>query len=163
MIVLIGGEKGGAGKSTLATNLAAYLVAQEDKDVMLLDCDRQGSATKWIGRRNEAGYKEIFSAQKLGDVYKTAIDMGKRYEHVIIHPGSLRSGIHDMDRALPSFEGIEISPTVSTMAISPIVEGMVISPIPQRVALAFSFACCVDQSIPIASTMGFIGVNGIPS
>lgn len=87
MIVLIGGEKGGAGKSTLATNLAAYLVAQEDKDVMLLDCDRQGSATKWIGRRNEAGYKEIFSAQKLGDVYKTAIDMGKRYEHVIIDAG----------------------------------------------------------------------------
>lgn len=86
MIVLIGGEKGGAGKSTLATNLAAYLVTQ-DKDVILLDCDKQGTATKWVARRNEAGYKEVHSAQKVGDVYKTAVDLSKRYEHVIIDAG----------------------------------------------------------------------------
>lgn len=86
MIVLIGGEKGGAGKSTLATNLAAYLATQ-DKDVILLDCDKQGTATKWVARRNEAGYKEVHSAQKVGDVYKTAVDLSKRYEYVIIDAG----------------------------------------------------------------------------
>ena len=86
MIVLIGGEKGGAGKSTLATNLAVFL-ALENFDVLLLDCDNQGTATKWVARRNEAGYKEVHSAQKLGDVYKTAMDMGRRYQHVIIDAG----------------------------------------------------------------------------
>ena len=38
MIVLIGGEKGGTGKSTIATNLAAYLANRSD-DVVLLDAD----------------------------------------------------------------------------------------------------------------------------
>jgi len=33
MIVLIGGEKGGAGKSTLATNLAAYLATLKRQGV----------------------------------------------------------------------------------------------------------------------------------
>ncbi|HOE40879.1 MAG TPA: division plane positioning ATPase MipZ [Rhodoferax sp.] len=97
MIILIGGEKGGSGKSTTATNLAVYLML-EGHDVMLLDCDKQGTATKWATRRNEAGYKEVHSAQKLGDVYKTAIDLSQRYGHVIIDAGGrdsreLRTGM----------------------------------------------------------------------
>ena len=36
MIVLIGGEKGGTGKSTVATNLAVWL-AHEGRDVLLLN------------------------------------------------------------------------------------------------------------------------------
>ena len=40
MILLIGGEKGGTGKSTIATNLAVQL-ALDGKDVMLLDADPQ--------------------------------------------------------------------------------------------------------------------------
>jgi chromosome partitioning protein len=43
-IVLIGGEKGGTGKTTLATNMAVIL-AVEGKDVLLLDTDRQGTAS----------------------------------------------------------------------------------------------------------------------
>lgn len=85
-IVLIGGEKGGSGKSTVAANLAAYLV-QMGFDVILLDCDPQPSSSRWIARRNQAGHKEIHSAQKLGDVYKTAIDLSNRYEFVIIDSG----------------------------------------------------------------------------
>ena len=96
-IVLIGGEKGGSGKSTTATNLAVYL-ALEGLDVMLLDADKQATATKFIARRNEAGYKEVHSAQKLGDIYRTAIDLASRYQVVIIDAGGrdsreLRTGL----------------------------------------------------------------------
>lgn len=96
-IVLIGGEKGGSGKSTTATNLAVYL-ALEGLDVMLLDADKQATATKFIARRNEAGYKEVHSAQKLGDIYRTAIDLASRYQVVIIDAGGrdsreLRTGM----------------------------------------------------------------------
>lgn len=96
-IILIGGEKGGSGKSTTATNLAVHLKL-EGHDVMLLDADKQATATKWAGRRNDAGYPEIHSAQKLGDIYKTAIDLGGRYGFVIIDAGGrdsreLRTGM----------------------------------------------------------------------
>lgn len=96
-IILIGGEKGGSGKSTTATNLAVFLKL-EGQDVMLLDADKQATSTKWIGRRNDAGYPEIHSTQKLGDIYKTAIDLGGRYGFVIIDAGGrdsreLRTGM----------------------------------------------------------------------
>ena len=38
MIILIGGEKGGTGKTTIATNLAA-LRAMAGRDVLLVDTD----------------------------------------------------------------------------------------------------------------------------
>jgi chromosome partitioning protein len=96
-IVLIGGEKGGSGKSTTATNLAVYLKL-EGLDVMLLDADKQATSTKWVARRNEAGYPEIHSAQKLGDIYRTAIDLASRYQYVVIDAGGrdsreLRTGM----------------------------------------------------------------------
>lgn len=86
MIVLVGGEKGGAGKSTLASNLAVVMESR-GVDVMLLDADPQGTASKWIARRNEAGLPVIHNAQKTGEVLATAKDLSKRYELVIIDAG----------------------------------------------------------------------------
>ena len=47
---LIANPKGGAGKSTLATNLAGYL-ARQGRQVMLGDIDRQQSAREWLKLR----------------------------------------------------------------------------------------------------------------
>ena len=52
MIILIGGEKGGTGKTTLSTNIAAKL-ALEGEDVLLVDTDKQGSASAWAATRDE--------------------------------------------------------------------------------------------------------------
>lgn len=51
MIILVGGEKGGAGKSCLAQNLAVYL-QQSQRDVLLLDADPQGTTTDWVKERD---------------------------------------------------------------------------------------------------------------
>lgn len=48
--VLVASSKGGAGKSTLATNLAAHF-ASHDKNTVLVDADRQGSALRWSEKR----------------------------------------------------------------------------------------------------------------
>ena len=48
--VLIANPKGGSGKTTLATNLAGYL-ADRGERVLLVDLDRQRSATDWLMRR----------------------------------------------------------------------------------------------------------------
>lgn len=47
-IITIAGQKGGAGKSVTAVNLAASLALFE-KNTLLIDCDPQGSSTRWCG------------------------------------------------------------------------------------------------------------------
>ncbi len=49
-VIVVANPKGGVGKSTLATNLAGFLVRQGHA-VMLGDADRQQSARMWLGLR----------------------------------------------------------------------------------------------------------------
>ena len=48
--ILVASSKGGAGKTTLATNLAAYF-AVAGKNTVLIDADRQGSSRRWAEKR----------------------------------------------------------------------------------------------------------------
>lgn len=52
MIVLVGGEKGGTGKSTISRCLAVYAARARAK-VCLVDADPQKTVTKWMARRGE--------------------------------------------------------------------------------------------------------------
>jgi chromosome partitioning protein len=88
MILLLGGEKGGTGKTTLAVNLAA-LIALSGKDVLLIDTDRQGSANFWASIRDESGaLPRIPCVQKFGkSLAKDVIDLAGRYEEIVIDAG----------------------------------------------------------------------------
>lgn len=60
MIFAVGGTKGGTGKSTVSTNLAVML-AEEGRNVLLVDADRQETSTFFTNMRNQtrpggAGY-----------------------------------------------------------------------------------------------------------
>ena len=48
--VLVASSKGGAGKTTIATNLAAHY-AVDGKNTVLVDADRQGSSHRWAEKR----------------------------------------------------------------------------------------------------------------
>lgn len=97
-ILMIGGEKGGTGKSSIATNLGVYF-SKLGVDTMILDADPQGTAANFVARRNEAGHEPVVHCtQMTGNIYKTATDLAKRYELVIIDVGGrdsqeLRSGL----------------------------------------------------------------------
>jgi chromosome partitioning protein len=52
-VVLVANPKGGAGKTTLATNLAGYF-ANQGANVTLCDLDRQQSALRWMAFRDPA-------------------------------------------------------------------------------------------------------------
>lgn len=87
MILLLGGEKGGTGKSTIAVNLCVWL-ANQGADVLLIDTDRQRTASHFIDRRNAIeGVSVVHGAEKYGNVYDAVRDLAKRYEQVIIDAG----------------------------------------------------------------------------
>ena len=87
MIILVGGEKGGSGKSCLAQNLAVYLQAN-NRDLLLLDADPQGTTTDWIKERDEnSDLKNIPSVQAAGNIRQILDDLSKRYQDIIIDAG----------------------------------------------------------------------------
>ena len=53
MVYLVGGEKGGVGKTTTAINFAIYLSQEKDRDVLFVDADAQASAAEFMGWRAE--------------------------------------------------------------------------------------------------------------
>jgi chromosome partitioning protein len=111
MIILIGGEKGGTGKTTIATNLAAMRAIEIGSDNLLLaDADKQQTATLWCSTRNlsENVKTKITSVQKTGDISQDIESLNKKYSDVIIDAGGydsfeLRSGMLVADLLISPF------------------------------------------------------------
>ncbi|WP_412479219.1 AAA family ATPase [Azonexus sp. IMCC34839] len=64
--VLVANPKGGAGKTTLATNLSGYF-ANKGQKTTLCDLDRQQSALRWMAFRDEAlpGVSGFFAGNQI--------------------------------------------------------------------------------------------------
>ena len=58
-VIALLNQKGGAGKTTLATHLAGEL-AMQGRRVTLLDADPQGSALDWAQRRLQSGQERLY-------------------------------------------------------------------------------------------------------
>jgi chromosome partitioning protein len=87
MILLVAAEKGGVGKSTIATNLAVHL-ANQGVDVILLDTDGQATAARFVERRNEANHTPVVPCvQRTGEVASTLRDLARRYQVVLVDAG----------------------------------------------------------------------------
>lgn len=106
MIILIGGEKGGTGKTTIATNLAAFRVV-EKKEVLLVDTDRQESASSWcFVREQENVSPRISSVLKFGaGIRNELLELKRKYDDLIIDSGGrdnveLRSSLLVADIAI---------------------------------------------------------------
>jgi chromosome partitioning protein len=89
MIIVVGGIKGGSGKTTVATNLAVIRSA-EGHDVLLIDADDQETSTDFTIIRNErrpdgAGYTSI---KLTGPAVRTeTLRLANKYEDIIIDTG----------------------------------------------------------------------------
>lgn len=81
MIILIGSQKGGVGKSTLAVNIAGYLISL-GKRAIVIDADDQQSVMTWYNSRDESHvFIPVISAA--GNVKQTLIEQNKNYDYVI--------------------------------------------------------------------------------
>jgi len=89
MILVVGGIKGGSGKTTIATNLAVIRSA-ENHDLLLIDADDQETATDFTILRNErtegnAGYTSI---QLAGPAVRTqTLRLAGKYQDIVIDTG----------------------------------------------------------------------------
>ena len=83
MIILIGAQKGGCGKSTLAVNLAAEF-KRLGSDVCLVDADSQMTTTNWALERLESDKEDISYVRLSDNVNKPLKDLASRYELVIV-------------------------------------------------------------------------------
>ncbi len=85
MIVALLNQKGGVGKTTLATHIAGEL-ALRGQNVILLDTAPQGSALDWTQRRSQQGLPRLFSAVGLAreTLHQEAPELARRADHVII-------------------------------------------------------------------------------
>ncbi|MHB1669732.1 ParA family partition ATPase [Thiomonas sp.] len=85
MIIALLNQKGGVGKTTLATHLAGEL-AMQGQSIILLDADPQGSALDWAQRRQQNGLRRLFGAVGLAreTLHQEAPELARRADHVII-------------------------------------------------------------------------------
>ena len=83
MIILIGSQKGGCGKSTIAVNIAAAL-ALKGKDVFLLDADTQYSSMLWAQDLLDTEVQQHIPHEKAsGKIHQNLKDLASKYEYVI--------------------------------------------------------------------------------
>lgn len=89
MIVVVGGIKGGSGKTTIATNLA-IMRALDGSDVLLIDADDQETATDFTMLRNERVQAQAtYTSIKLtGQAVRTeTLRLAGKYADVVIDTG----------------------------------------------------------------------------
>ncbi len=73
--------KGGVGKTTLSVNVAGCLARQGHR-VLLIDADKQGSATTWASLREDAPFQVVSMAR--ANMARDALKLAQDYDHTII-------------------------------------------------------------------------------
>ena len=81
MIISFLNQKGGVGKTTLAINVAGCLARQGHR-VLLIDADKQGSATTWASLREDAPFQVVSMARS--NMARDALKLAGDYTHTVI-------------------------------------------------------------------------------
>ena len=77
MIISFLNQKGGVGKTTLSINVAAALAARGHK-LLLIDADKQCSASTWAGLREEPAFQVVSMARENMAKEALWLDLGGR-------------------------------------------------------------------------------------
>ena len=88
MIVAVVAEKGGVGKTMVATNLAG-MRASCGRRVLLIDADRQGSAAFWTQFRSGSGLPQIEVEALQGEAFRRFVSVPRvLYDDIVVDVGA---------------------------------------------------------------------------
>lgn len=109
MMIACVNQKGGVGKTTLAVHLACWLNRQSPR-VVLLDCDAQATASRWLGRiQLNLPTAHVFDADA---IIETAGQLTADHEWVVADGAA---GLSDCTRALLLVAGLAVLPCGATV------------------------------------------------
>ncbi|WP_154718040.1 AAA family ATPase, partial [Klebsiella pneumoniae] len=84
-IIVVGGTKGGPGKSTVAQQIAACLKIKKKKKVQITDIDIQRTTTGWCeDRRHNEELELIPFAYVQDDIIKHITSLRGRFDYVVV-------------------------------------------------------------------------------
>jgi chromosome partitioning protein len=91
LILMVGGEKGGVGKTTLATHMAVARRAA-GQTVVLVDADSQGTSSTWSDARKEKDVPQLPCVSlRGGKVHVELRELARHYEDVVLDTGGADS------------------------------------------------------------------------
>jgi len=90
MILMVGGEKGGVGKTTLATHLAVARRAA-GQSVVLVDADSQGTSSTWSDARKEKDVPQLPCVSLRGGKVHVELRELERHYDVLVDTGGADS------------------------------------------------------------------------
>ncbi len=88
MIIVVGGIKGGGGKTTLATNLCV-MRSLTNKKILLVDADEQKTASDWASQREALGIETNWTTIQLAgkSIHSEIKKLVPNYDDIIIDVG----------------------------------------------------------------------------
>ncbi|WP_227655181.1 division plane positioning ATPase MipZ, partial [Klebsiella pneumoniae] len=127
MIIVLGSQKGGVGKSTLAVSIAAYLMSLGNR-VIIVDADDQKSVLTWYNNRPE-DLPHIPVTGATGNIKAMLKEHEKSYDFVIADcagrdSAEMRSGLMAADVFIsplrPSQMDLDVVPHTCSVLMNPL-------------------------------------------